>query len=126
MRILLDTCAVIALSEGTLSGKAADVLRAAPEAVVSIVSPWEIGIKCAKGRIKISEPLAVWFERLVRRFNLRVLPLDSTTVIAAAALPMIHRDPFDRVLVATALAHRLTILTSDSKIAAYPGIRTFW
>ncbi len=53
--------------------------------------------------------------------DLREVPLDACVACAAAALPAVHRDPFDRVLVPLALAQALTVLTSDENIPSYPG-----
>jgi PIN domain nuclease of toxin-antitoxin system len=63
---------------------------------------------------------------LAERYGLQQLPLDARIACAAAALPLIHRDPFDRVLVALAQTHTLTVLTSDENIPKYPGVRTLW
>jgi PIN domain nuclease of toxin-antitoxin system len=126
INVLLDTCALLALARGELPAAAARALRAAPEACVSVVSPWEVAIKSAAGRLRLAEPAALWFQRLVMRYDLRELALDASIACAAAALPEIHRDPFDRVLVAVAQAHALTVLTADTHIGKYPGTKTLW
>jgi PIN domain nuclease of toxin-antitoxin system len=72
------------------------------------------------------EPTVQWFLGLLERYDLRQVALDAAVTCAAAALPPIHRDPFDRVIVALAQAHALTILTSDENIQKYPGVRTLW
>ena len=126
MNVLLDTCALLALARGDLPKRAAAALRSATEASVSIVSPWEVAIKVAAGKIRLREPPMQWFLGLSERHELRELPLDAHSACAAAALPPIHRDPFDRVLVALAQAHALTVLTSDENIPKYPGVKTLW
>src|SRR5262249_2222582 len=126
MNVLLDTCALLALARGELPKGSARALRAASEACVSIGSPWEVAIKSASGKIRLADPPILWFLGLAERHDLRELPLDSHIACAAAALPLIHRDPFDRVLVALAQAHTLTILTSDKNIPKYPGVKTLW
>ena len=126
MNVLLDTCALVALARGDLPKRAAAALRSATEASVSIVSPWEVAIKVAAGRLRLREPPMQWFLGLSERYELRELPLDALSACAAAALPPIHRDPFDRVLVALAQAHSLIVLTSDENIPKYPGIKTVW
>jgi PIN domain nuclease of toxin-antitoxin system len=126
VNVLLDTCAVIALARGDLPPDARTALRAAPEANVCIVSPWEVAIKVAGGKLRLPESPLSWFLGLTERYDLRELSLDTQIVCAAAALPPIHRDPFDRVLVALAHAHALTLLTSDTSIASYPGTKTLW
>lgn len=126
MNLLLDTCALLALSRGDLPPRAAAALRIAPEANVSAVAAWEVAIKVAAGRLRLSEPPAGWFAALLARHRLREIPLDSPTACAAAALPPIHNDPFDRVIVAVAQSRSLTLLTSDRTIPKYPGIQTLW
>lgn len=126
MNVLLDTCALLALARGDLPKAAAAALRTAVEANVSVVSPWEVAIKAAAGKLQVGEPPAQWFSGLVERYELREVPLDAHVACAAAALPAIHRDPFDRVLVALAQANMLTILTSDQDIPKYPGVKTLW
>ncbi len=61
MNVLLDTCALLALASGELPDGAAAALRTAPEAWVSVVSPWEVAIKAAAGKLQRMEPAFVWF-----------------------------------------------------------------
>jgi PIN domain nuclease of toxin-antitoxin system len=126
MNLLLDTSALLALAGGELPDAAAAALRKAPEAYVSVVSPWEVAIKVVGGKLRLMEPPDQWFLGLVDRYDLREAPLDARIVCAAAALPLVHRDPFDRVIVALAQAHGLTVLTSDENIRKYPGVKTIW
>ena len=126
MNVLLDTCALLALADGELPGAAAGALRTAPEAYVSVVSAWEVAIKVARGRLRLMEPPVQWILGLIDRYDLREAPLDAGIVCAAAALPLLHRDPFDRVVVALAHAHGLTVLTSDENIRKYAGVNTLW
>jgi len=126
MNVLLDTCALLALADGDLPRDAAAALRLAPEAYVSVVTPWEVAIKVAGGKLQLGEPPAHWFAALAERYGLREVPLDATVACAAAALPPVHRDPFDRVIVALAHARVLTVLTSDDNIRKYPGVATLW
>lgn len=126
MNVLLDTCALLALADGALPRRAAGALRKAPEAFVSVVSPWEVAIKAAAGKLRLTEPPVGWFLGLVERYDLREVPLEAGSACAAAALPLLHRDPFDRVIVALAQAHHLTVLTSDENIRRYAGVSTLW
>jgi PIN domain nuclease of toxin-antitoxin system len=126
VNVLLDTCALLALGRGDLPARAAAALRAAPEAHVSAVSPWEVAIKVASRRLQVAEAPASWFLGLTDRYQLREVPLDARLACAAAALPHIHRDPFDRVIVALAQAQALTVLTSDEDIPKYPGVTVIW
>lgn len=126
MNVLLDTCALLALADGDLPRGAAGALRKASEAFVSVVSPWEVAIKAAGGKLRLMEPPVHWFRGLAERYELREVPLDAGIACAAAALPLFHRDPFDRVIVALAQAHGLIVLTSDENIRKYVGVKTLW
>jgi len=119
---------MIALAEGNLPTAAAAALESAEKAVVSAVIPWELGIKVKTGKLILAEPPLTWVRSLSVAYQLdpAIEPLDAPLLCAAAELPLLHRDPFDRILVATALAHHLTILTSDRIIPEYPGIETVW
>jgi len=126
MNVLLDTCALLALARGELPDGAAAALRKAAEASVSAVCPWEVAIKVARGKLRLMEPPVLWFLGLAERYGLQEIPLDARIACAAAALPLIHRDPFDRVLVVLAQAYALIVLTSDEDIPKYPGVKTLW
>src|SRR5688500_14255938 len=125
MNVLLDTCGLVALARGDLPDRAAAALRGAPEATVCAVSAWAVAIEVAGGKLRLHEPPVQWFAGLVERDALRELALDARLACAAAALPAIHRDPFDRVLVALAQANALTVLTADRNIPRY-GVKTVW
>jgi PIN domain nuclease of toxin-antitoxin system len=105
---------------------AAAALQAAPEAWAPVVCAWEVAIKAASGKLRLAAPPLLWFLAMTDRYGLRELALDARIACAAAALPLVHRDPFDRVLVALAQAHALTVLTSDKNISKYPGVKTLW
>ena len=91
---------------------------------VSVVAPWEMEIKRAKGRLELRAPLA----RILRdqRANgLEVLPVSAAHVLALEALPAVHRDPFDRMLVAQAVAEDAVLVTRDAALEGYP-VATLW
>jgi PIN domain nuclease of toxin-antitoxin system len=126
MNVLLDTCALIALSNGPLPAIAAASFGAATHAYVSPVSAWEAGIKFKLGKLRLPLPPQQWFQGLCHRYHLTELPLTTALLCTAAELPLHHGDPFDRVLIAAAMERNLTILTSDTTIPNYPGVRTLW
>ena len=128
MRLLLDTSAVLHLAAGTLPATAAATLRLGGLAVITPVIPWELGIKVKAGKLTLPQPPLDYVISLVRRYQLTLATagLDAALLCAAADLPLIHRDPFDRILVATAIREHLAILTADRAIAAYPGVTTVW
>jgi PIN domain nuclease of toxin-antitoxin system len=89
----------------------------ANDAVVSVASYWEVVIKSRKGLLAISDPVT-WWMRVAELFGGRVLPIRSSHVTALAGLPDLHRDPFDRILIAQAVAEGLPLVTRDDQIAA--------
>jgi PIN domain nuclease of toxin-antitoxin system len=128
MNVILDTCAVIRLAEGSLPKSTRRHLLDAREAIVPSVVVWEIAIKVKSGKLRIPDSPLPWVEALARRHDLdlqRAAP-DVSLLCAAADLPTIHRDPFDRVLVAAALEYKLAIVTSDRIIPTYPGVKVLW
>ena len=126
MKYLIDTCALFALADGSLSKRAAHAVESSPDVFVSLASLWEVAIKHATGKLSISHKPLAWYERLVLRHELIELPMTRQNTVQAAALPPIHKDPFDRLIIATAMIHKLTIVTCDEKIIQYPKIKTLW
>jgi PIN domain nuclease of toxin-antitoxin system len=96
----------------------------AGENVVSVASYWEVVIKTQKGLLTISD-LPTWWRRATEVVAARTLPIRASHVTALAALPALHKDPFDRILIAQAVAEGLVFLTNDESIAAYV-VRTIW
>ncbi|MFC7546518.1 type II toxin-antitoxin system VapC family toxin [Plantactinospora sp. GCM10030261] len=117
MSLLLDTHVVIwwLVDDTTLSEDFKDQLDHEPDIYVSAATVWEVAIKQAIGKLKEPADLA---ER-IRNSAFRELPIRSEHAIAAGRLPMIHRDPFDRILVAQARCEGLTIATRDAGIRKY-------
>jgi PIN domain nuclease of toxin-antitoxin system len=123
VKLLLDTHLLLwgVIAERRLS-IAARVLLENPEneLIFSVVSIWEVAVKHGLGRKDfVVDP------RLLRRSLLdhgyAELPLTSDHAVAVGSLPHIHKDPFDRILVAQALIEGITLLTSDPTVARYPG-----
>ena len=94
------------------------------ENVVSVASYWEVVVKTRKGLLTIAD-LPTWWRRATELVSARTLPIRATHVSALAALPMVHKDPFDRILIAQAVAEGLGLVTNDEQISAYP-VRTIW
>lgn len=126
MNVLLDTCALIALANGPLPTASAKAFGLATHAFVSPASAWEAAIKHKSGKLPLPLPPLLWFQKLCALYRLTELPLNTDLLCAAAELPLIHRDPFDRILIATAQAHQLTLITADRIIPTYPQIITLW
>ncbi len=128
MNVSLDTCALLALASGTLPKTARKALLDCGEAFINPVVVWEIAIKAKTGKLQLPAAPLLWVEKLARRHSLileRRMP-DAEILCAAADLPLLHHDPFDRMLVAAALERNLVLITSDRTIPAYPGVKTIW
>ena len=87
---------------------------------LSVVSMWESIIKFQTGRLPLPEALETYIPRLRTQHRILVLPVGEESVARVALLPLIHRDPFDRLLIGQAIQHGLTLITSDAAIRAYP------
>jgi PIN domain nuclease of toxin-antitoxin system len=87
--------------------------------MVSSISFWELGVKQGKGKIDLGAPLDEFCRRVADTGILEILPVDLTTWQAALELDWEHRDPVDRVVVATAKTRGLTLVTADERIAKY-------
>ncbi|CAN5184743.1 type II toxin-antitoxin system VapC family toxin [soil metagenome] len=117
MRLLLDTHVVLWELGGsrTVSSAAREAIEQATDVLFSVVSFAEIGVKAAIGKLSVPRDL----RQHVVQSGVQVLRLDADHGLAVADLPMHHRDPFDRLLVAQARSERLTLITADRRIAAY-------
>ena len=123
--LLLDTCALLWLArgDGPLSPETNTRIAEHPVVCLSAISGFEIGTKYRKGKLRLPAEPTDWLEIIVAHHNLLVLPLDLEICAAATSLPEIHHDPCDRLIIATALAHKLTVVTTDRYFAAY-GVST--
>ena len=117
MRLLLDTHVVLwwLTDDPTLADEIKDLIDDEPEVYVSPATVWELAIKQSLGKL----PGPVDVAEQVRKAELRELPIRHAHAMAAAGLPPIHRDPFDRMLVAQALCEGLTLVTRDGHIRKY-------
>lgn len=94
------------------------------ENVVSVASYWEVVIKTQKGLLTIAD-LGSWWRQATEIVSARVLPIRASHVTTLASLPMLHKDPFDRILIAQSIAERLGLVTNDGAIKKY-SVPTFW
>lgn len=117
MRLLLDTHALLWwLADDGLTDQARDaVADQANLVMVSAVSAWEISIKKALGKLTAPDDL----EQQIDEGGFAPLPITIRHGIAAGELPRHHDDPFDRMLIAQAVAEGLTVLTHDKHFADY-------
>ncbi len=126
MRILLDTQVFLwlkaepeRLSKTTLE----QLSDEANEVLLSAASAWEIGIKCALGKLTLPGAPSIYVPRRMAQSKIAGLPITHPHALRAGELPPHHRDPFDRLLVAQAQIERLALLTADAQLHAY-DVRT--
>ena len=128
MRLLLDTVTFIWLVEGSsrLSAPARDlIIDSANDAYLSAASAWEIAIKNGLGRLPLRVPPEQFVVEQRRRHRLDSLPITEEAALQVGKLPNLHRDPFDRLIVAQAIAEGMTVVTPDRLIKMYP-VRVAW
>ena len=122
--VLLDTNAIIWLvSEAPMAPDSVDTIRRAADAgqlLVSPISAWEIGLLAMSGGLEFRPTPQAWFAQMLEMPSVRLTPLTPEAAIDSAFLPgNFHRDPADRLLIATARRLAATIVTRDRQILAY-------
>lgn len=117
MRLLLDTHVVLwqLSASRRLGRRTEEAIGRASELLFSVVSFAEIGVKAAIGKLTVD----AGFSDEVVRLGLRLVGLTADHGLAVARLPLHHRDPFDRLLVAQARSEQLTLVTADRRLAQY-------
>jgi PIN domain nuclease of toxin-antitoxin system len=127
--LLLDTHALVWLASDqtqlTDLGKTL-IQRASGRLFLSAISSLEIALLVKRNRLELPLPPQQFVADSIRQHGITEIPVDSTIAMAAAALPDIHSDPFDRILAATALLHGLQLLSKDSVLLQYPGVTVVW
>lgn len=124
---LLDTCAFIWYlgNSQKLSEKAKNIIEKNHGIFLSIVALWEISIKKTIRKIEIPEN-TFQLARACKKEEIKILPIKLKYIERIQKLPLLHGDPFDRIIMATAIEEDLTIVTSDSKIKQYSEINCVW
>lgn len=131
LKYLLDTHTLMWAVDapGELSPKARRLLldgRNHPLGV-SAISSWEIAQKVAAGKLRLAKPVADWIAEAARPPFVAILPVDEKVAVESTLLPgSFHKDPADRMIVATARLHGLTVLTKDADLRRYAHVRTLW
>ncbi|NES82353.1 MAG: type II toxin-antitoxin system VapC family toxin [Moorea sp. SIO2B7] len=128
MKLLLDTHTFIWLtvSQGKLSEQVKSLLADRQnDLFLSLVSVWEMQIKLQLNKLSFNFPLAEVLERQQQTNDLYFLPIELDHIYALASLPLQHRDPFDRLLIAQAVVEQMPLLSIDSVFDGYP-IQRLW
>ncbi|HKR01577.1 MAG TPA: type II toxin-antitoxin system VapC family toxin [Pyrinomonadaceae bacterium] len=87
--------------------------------VLSVASVWEMQVKTQLGKLKLGQPLKELIEGQQEINDLQVLPIELSHVLALDSLPLHHKDPFDRLLIAQSIVEDATLVTADEKFSAY-------
>ena len=123
MRILVDTHVFLwyISADARLPVAFLNAIRdPANEVILSAASVWEAVIKYAAGKLPLPEPPAEYLPRQRQAHRIASLAVEESVFVHLAGLPPLHRDPFDRILVAQTLQHGLTMATVDDAVRAYP------
>ena len=126
MRILLDTHIFLWLidDEERLSDRYRHIIHNLEhEIFLSVVSIWECVIKYQLGKLDFPNSPETYLPKERRKHLIKTLTVDENSIAQLIKLPLLHKDPFDRLIMAQALQHELIIMTEDQLILAYPDIR---
>lgn len=128
MRVLIDTQVIIWLATGEeslLTSKARRCFGQAEELFLSVASYWEISIKRSIKKLEWNDRAAEGFERGLRENEIQQIAIQRSHCEQVVRLPPVHRDPFDRMLIAQAQIERMAILTADRRFRDY-DVRVIW
>ena len=130
MTHLLDTHVWIWFAENSpeLSDRAYRLLNR-PDVRFGVcdISLWEVATKLSLGKLELTRPLDSWLEAAAGLPSIRVIPISPPIASESARLPgSFHKDPADRLIVATARVLGLTLVTRDARIQEYPHVQTLW
>ena len=130
--IILDTCVMIydALEPDKLSVNASEKLREgllSGRLACSDISLWEIAILINKGRLKTDADPLLFVRKIIAANSLKVLPITpEVAILANTGIEFVHGDPADRIIAATALHHKATLITCDGILHKVKGLDVIW
>ncbi len=119
--VMLDTCGLIWLVNGggRLSTKTLEAIQAADIVYVSAATALEIGCKAARKKIDLPIEAEDWYHKALEVHDLVEIPVTGEIALRSASLPFLHKDPADRIIIATARLHHLPIVTHDNRFEQY-------
>lgn len=124
---ILDTCAFIWTIQNSskLSPKVADILAGDDAVYVSKATFWEIAIKKTIGKLDMKQN-TFELEEICREEDINILPLKLRYFETIQEMPLIHKDPFDRIITASAIDEGYTLLTNNTNICKYNEVKCLW
>jgi PIN domain nuclease of toxin-antitoxin system len=108
-----------------MSHHARDIFARSTDLSLSLASAWEILIKVQSGKMKFPRPAGPYLLSRLAENRIKILPMKIDHLLALERLPMYHRDPFDRMLIAQSVAENLPVITADSWFKHYP-VQVIW
>lgn len=130
--IVLDTHALVwwVSGDATLSRKARKTIEKEMEdgeILISAISAWEIAMLVEREKLVLSMEVERWMNTVSEIDAVRIVPMDVEILVKSVNLPReFHKDPADRMIVATARKFSVPLVTKDDKIRAYPHVKTIW
>jgi PIN domain nuclease of toxin-antitoxin system len=109
-----------------LSTRARQLIRDAEEVGVSAISPWEVSMLVAKGRLRLDRDVLVWVEEALKEVGISLLAISPRIAVTAGSLEGLHGDPADRLIVATAMETSSVLVSKDSGIRSFAGVNAVW
>jgi PIN domain nuclease of toxin-antitoxin system len=128
MRLLIDTHTFLwfVTNDSKLSDYALNLIENdANEVLLSTLSLWEIAIKFSIGKLILHQPFQEFIDEEMQTNNIQLLSLETSHIKKVANLPLHHRDPFDRMLIAQSMVEELPIISVDTVFDAY-GVVRLW
>jgi PIN domain nuclease of toxin-antitoxin system len=127
--IVLDTHAWlwwVNATPDTLPDSVIQTIETSDSVGVAAISCLEVAMLARRNRIALPCPLPQWFQGALSASQITLLPMTPEIAIASTELPDIHRDPADRLILATATTHRATLISKDQRMRQYPGVDILW
>ena len=93
---------------------------------LSIASVWEMSIKHGIGKLPFAQPIEIFIPTQLQLNRIDILPITQEHTFYAGQLPMHHRDPFDRMLIAQSIVEAIPLVSADTSFVAYTGLTQIW
>lgn len=127
--VVIDTHVLVhdVLEPKRISARARRALEGrAGELAASGISLWEIAMLIARGRIDPATDAVQFIDDILQARSIRVLPITAKIAVLAQSEDFVHRDPADRLIAATAIAHGAQLVTADARLRKVKGLRVIW
>ncbi|MBI3650108.1 MAG: type II toxin-antitoxin system VapC family toxin [Acidobacteria bacterium] len=127
MKLLIDTHTFLwfILDSANLSDDALDLLESDADLLISIASLWEIAIKVSIGKLMLPQSYNKFIAQQLKVNSIDKLPIRLSHLTMVSTLPLHHRDPFDRMIIAQAIVENLPLVSADTAFDSYP-IKRLW